>query len=94
MLARNDANGSSVAGTAESDGTFTLSVALATGVNKITITGTDPAGNTAQASRHRQAGNGQAGGLAQRVDLQHQALEAARAGDADGAPSPTLTGTR
>jgi hypothetical protein len=49
MLARNDANGSSVAGTAESDGTFTLSVALATGVNKITITGTDPAGNTAQA---------------------------------------------
>ena len=49
LLARNDANGSSVAGTAESDGSFTLSVALATGVNKITITGTDPAGNAAQA---------------------------------------------
>ncbi len=49
LLARNDANGSSVAGTAESDGSFTLSVALATGVNKITVTGTDPAGNTGQA---------------------------------------------
>ena len=58
MLARNDANGSSVAGTAESDGTFTLSVALATGVNKITITGTDPAGNTAQASLTVKRGTG------------------------------------
>jgi hypothetical protein len=58
MLARNDANGSSVAGTAESDGTFTLSVALATGVNKITITGTDPAGNAAQASVTVKRGTG------------------------------------
>ena len=49
LLARNDANGSSVAGTAESDGTFTLSVALATGVNTITVTGTDPASNSSQA---------------------------------------------
>jgi hypothetical protein len=58
LLARNDANGSSVAGTAESDGTFTLSVALATGVNKITVTGTDPAGNTAQASVSVKRGTG------------------------------------
>ncbi|HEV8401921.1 MAG TPA: Ig-like domain-containing protein [Candidatus Limnocylindrales bacterium] len=58
LLARNDANGSSVAGTAESDGTFTLSVALATGSNKITVTGTDPAGNTAQASVSVKRGTG------------------------------------
>jgi hypothetical protein len=58
MLARNDASGSSVAGTAESDGTFTLSVALATGVNTITITGTDPAGNTAQATVTVKRGTG------------------------------------
>jgi hypothetical protein len=58
LLARNDANGSSVAGTAESDGTFTLSVALATGVNKITVTGTDPAGNTASASVSVKRGTG------------------------------------
>jgi hypothetical protein len=58
LLARNDANGSSVAGTAESDGTFTLSVALATGVNTITVTGTDPAGNTSQASVTVKRGTG------------------------------------
>ena len=44
LLARNDASGSSVAGTAESDGTFSLSVAIATGVNKITITRHRPGG--------------------------------------------------
>lgn len=50
LLARNEANGSSIAGTAESDGTFTLSLALSPGVNKITISGTDPAGNVAEAT--------------------------------------------
>src|SRR6478752_397742 len=50
LLARNDANGSSIAGTAGADGTFQLSLALAPGTNKITITGTDPAGNEAQAA--------------------------------------------
>lgn len=58
LLARNDANGSSIAGTAGSDGTFTLSVALSTGVNKITITGTDPAGNVAEATLTIQRGAG------------------------------------
>ena len=82
LLARNDANGSSVAGTAESDGTFSLSVAIAAGVNKITISGTDPAGNAAEIDGDREAGDGQADGLAHRLDLSDQAIQAARAGDA------------
>ena len=58
LLARNDANGSSIAGTAGADGTFDLSLALATGVNKITITGTDPAGNEAEATLTVRRGSG------------------------------------
>lgn len=45
LIARNAANGSSVSGTAGTDGLFALSLALSTGVNEIAITGTDPAGN-------------------------------------------------
>ena len=45
LIARNAANGSSVTGTAGTDGLFALSLALSTGVNEIAITGTDPAGN-------------------------------------------------
>jgi hypothetical protein len=45
VVARNEANGASVAGTAEGDGAFTLQVPLATGPNGITVTATDPAGN-------------------------------------------------
>ena len=48
LLAHNAANGTSIAGTAESDGTFTLSLALSAGANKITIDGTDPAGNASE----------------------------------------------
>ena len=58
LLARNDANASSVAGTAGSDGTFTLSLALATGVNTITITATDPAGNVTTTSLSIRRGSG------------------------------------
>lgn len=58
LLARNEANGSSIAGTAESDGTFTLSLALSTGVNKITITGTDPAGNVTETKLSYRRGSG------------------------------------
>ena len=58
LLARNDANGSSIAGTAGADGTFEISLALATGVNKITITGTDPAGNEAAAKLTVRRGSG------------------------------------
>jgi hypothetical protein len=58
LLARNEANGSTIAGTAESDGTFTLSLALSSGVNKVTITGTDPAGNVSEASLNVKRGSG------------------------------------
>lgn len=58
LLARNDANGSSVGGTAGADGTFQLSLALAPGSNKITITGTDPAGNVAEAAVTVRRGSG------------------------------------
>ena len=58
LLARNDANGSSIVGTAESDGTFTLSLALTTGANKITIAGTDPAGNVTEVKLTVRRGSG------------------------------------
>ncbi len=45
LIARNAANGSSISGTAGTDGLFTLELAISTGTNEITITGTDPAGN-------------------------------------------------
>ena len=45
MVARNAANGTSITGTAGTDGLFTLSLGISTGTNEITITGTDPAGN-------------------------------------------------
>ena len=58
LLARNAANGSQVAGTAGADGTFQLSLSLATGVNKITITGTDPAGNESETTLTVRRGSG------------------------------------
>ena len=58
LLARNDANGSSIAGNAGSDGTFQLSLALAPGTNKITISGTDPAGNESEATINVKRGSG------------------------------------
>jgi hypothetical protein len=58
LLARNDANGSSVAGTADDTGSFSLSVAIAAGVNKITIAGTDPAGNAAESTLTVRRGTG------------------------------------
>ncbi len=45
LIARNAANGSSIAGDAGTDGLFALNLALSTGTNEIAITGTDPAGN-------------------------------------------------
>ena len=45
LLARNEANGTSISGQAGSDGTFTLDLPLEPGPNGIRITGTDPAGN-------------------------------------------------
>lgn len=58
LLARNEANGSSIAGTAETDGTFKLNLALSPGSNKITITGTDPAGNVTETTLNLQRGSG------------------------------------
>jgi Glucodextranase, domain B len=58
LLARNEANGSTIAGTAESDGTFTLSLALSSGVNTVTISGTDPAGNVSEVSLNVKRGSG------------------------------------
>ena len=58
LLARNDASGSSIAGTAGADGTFTLSLALSPGVNTITIVGTDPAGNVTETSLKVKRGSG------------------------------------
>ena len=45
IIAHNAANGASITGNAATDGTFTVHLALGTGINEITITGTDPAGN-------------------------------------------------
>ncbi|MGZ8502614.1 MAG: hypothetical protein ACXWW6_07160 [Candidatus Limnocylindrales bacterium] len=45
LIARNAANGSSISGTAGTDGLFTIELPISTGSNAIAITGTDPAGN-------------------------------------------------
>ncbi|MGZ8528633.1 MAG: hypothetical protein ACXWWR_07550 [Candidatus Limnocylindrales bacterium] len=45
LIARNAANGSSISGTAGTDGLFTIELPISTGTNAIAITGTDPAGN-------------------------------------------------
>jgi hypothetical protein len=48
ILARNEANGTSISGQAGSDGAFQLDLPLEPGPNGIRITGTDPAGNPGQ----------------------------------------------
>ena len=58
LMAHNDANGSSITGTAGADGSFSLSIAIAPGVNKITINATDPAGNPSQSILNVKRGNG------------------------------------
>ena len=45
LLARNEANGTSISGQAGADGTFTLDLPLEPGPNGIRLRGTDPAGN-------------------------------------------------
>ncbi len=58
LIAHNAANGASVTGAAASDGTFSLSLALGTGINEITINGTDPAGNVNELTLTVRRGNG------------------------------------
>jgi hypothetical protein len=45
ILARNEANGTSISGLAAADGTFTVELPLEPGPNGIRLSGTDPAGN-------------------------------------------------
>ena len=56
--ARNEANGFSVVGTAESDGSFAISLPLEAGPNGIRISVTDPAGNAAEAILNAVRGSG------------------------------------
>jgi hypothetical protein len=58
LIAHNDANRSSITNTAGADGSFTLSIAIAPGLNRITIDGTDPAGNVSQSILNVKRGNG------------------------------------
>jgi hypothetical protein len=58
LLARNASSGSSVGATAGSDGAFSLDLVLSTGINKITITSTDPAGNESEATLTLRRGSG------------------------------------
>jgi hypothetical protein len=58
LLARNEANGASQAGTAEADGTFTLVLALDDGENILSIRATDPAGNVTDSTLTVRRGTG------------------------------------
>lgn len=58
VIARNEANGASIAGQAGSDGSFELVLAITAGSNGIAITATDPAGNIGELVLSVQRGSG------------------------------------
>lgn len=58
VIARNAKNGSSITGTAGSDGLFELKLSLGTGQNVITVQSTDPAGNVKDAEFTVSRGSG------------------------------------
>lgn len=58
ISARNEANAISVVGTAESDGSFSVSLPLEPGPNGIHVVVTDPAGNAAELIRNVVRGSG------------------------------------
>ncbi len=58
ITARNETNGATAQATAEGDGSFAVTVALAPGPNAITLTVTDPAGNQQPATLNVNRGTG------------------------------------
>ena len=58
LIARNDTNGASTSGVAESDGGFSIALPLATGSNALTLAVTDPAGNVGQVTINVVRGSG------------------------------------
>ena len=59
LNARNGKTGESIGGTAASDGTFSLSLPIASGSNPVRFTATDPAGNTNTMELTVRRGSGQ-----------------------------------
>lgn len=59
IIARNEANGATASAAAGSDGAFAISLPLAAGTNGITVTATDPAGNSASTVVSVRRGSGQ-----------------------------------
>lgn len=59
VVARNEANAATASATAGNDGAFSLTLPLVPGVNGITVTATDPAGNTGSAVLSIRRGSGQ-----------------------------------
>ncbi len=58
LIVRNAADASSIVGTADGDGTFSLSIPLAVGSNTLRIASTDPAGNTKEMELTVRRGSG------------------------------------
>jgi hypothetical protein len=58
LIATNNDNAQSIAGTAEADGTFKVSLPLAPGINHIVINASDPAGNESSAELTVRRGSG------------------------------------
>jgi hypothetical protein len=58
LIATNSDNAQSIAGTAEADGTFKISLPISTGLNHIVINASDPAGNESSAELTVRRGNG------------------------------------
>jgi hypothetical protein len=58
LIARNQTTGDSIVGTADADGRFTLRLPIAMGLNQVTITATDPAGNVGDAKLKVTRGSG------------------------------------
>ncbi|MBI2762198.1 MAG: hypothetical protein HYX54_00340 [Chloroflexi bacterium] len=58
LLARNQANGTSISGQTAADGTFALNLPLENGTNAILMTGRDPAGNVGELTVNLVRGSG------------------------------------